>query len=101
MDMMIIIKFRMMYKKFVACDFKLQPFYFHNASSCNINMKSLQLSNSVELLVYFCKIWYPALSLCGRNDKDLTKPVWEIRGAHLSQKYRVTQKSTPVWPSVK
>ena len=32
MDMMIIIKLRMMYKKILACDFKLQPFYLDNAN---------------------------------------------------------------------
>ena len=87
MDMMIIIKLRMMYIKFLVCDFKLQHFYLHNAICCNVNMKSLQLSDSVKLLVYFCKIWFLALSLCGRNDKDLTKPVREIEVPHLSQKY--------------
>ena len=79
MDMIIIIKSRMMSEKFLACDFKLQPFYLHNAICCNINMKSIQLSNSVELLIYFCKIWFPASGLRGRNDKDLTKPVWKIK----------------------
>ena len=56
-----------------------KPFYLHNAICCSINMKSLQLSNSVELLVYFCKIWFPASSLCGGNDKDLMTPVWEMK----------------------
>ena len=54
MKMMIILKLQMS-KKFLACDFKLQPFHLHDAICCNINKKSLQLSNSVELLVYFCK----------------------------------------------
>ena len=44
MGLIIIIKLRMMSKRFLACNFKTQPFYLHNAICCNINMKSLQLS---------------------------------------------------------
>ena len=43
MRMIIIIKLRMMSKRFLACDVKLQPFYLHNAMCRSINMKSLQL----------------------------------------------------------
>ena len=38
MGMIIIIKLRMISERFLACDFKLQPFYSHNAMCCNINV---------------------------------------------------------------
>ena len=55
MGMIIIIKLRMMSKTFLACDFKLQPFYLHNAICCNINMKSLQLSTQWKCSFIFAR----------------------------------------------
>ena len=34
LGMIVIIKLRMMSKTFLACDFKLPPFYLHNANAC-------------------------------------------------------------------
>ena len=38
----------MMSKKFLACDFKLQPFYLHNAICCNINGELQRENKSIS-----------------------------------------------------